>query len=179
MPSSLNSLWIYLQYHFTNNDKLQQYSLYAQKTPWITKKNIIKTVCILQYDRKERYRPDSPSWMRGSCGEDQQKEPSCYSSVYMYLFFRKVKISFHIFIRPNTPKKVFLLCKTYSLKQWLRDLLCSAIYCVPPTPSGSPKVTPVQCSGWNQDTMIFIVIGEFDENMSTEVSRTFHHFSNR
>ena len=28
---SLISFWIHLQYHLTNNDKLQQYSLYAQK----------------------------------------------------------------------------------------------------------------------------------------------------
>ena len=59
-------------------------------------------------------------------------------------FLRKVKISFHIFERSNTPKKVFLLCKTYGLKQWLRDLLCSAIYCVPPLPQVPQKSH--QCS---------------------------------
>ena len=72
--------------------------------------------------------------MRGSCGEDQQKEPSCYSSVYMYLFSGKSRYHFLSLKDQTHRKKVFLLCKTYGLKQWLRDLLCSAIYCVPPLP---------------------------------------------
>ena len=44
---SLISFWIHLQYHLTNNDKLQQYSLYAQKN-MNSQKKLIKAVCILQ-----------------------------------------------------------------------------------------------------------------------------------
>ena len=156
---NVNAFWFQFQLDSYLFALLISFSIriYMQSKRHEQRKNIIKTVCILQQDRKERYRPDSPSWMRGSCGEDHQKEPSCHCSVYMYLFFRKVKISCLIFIRPNTPKKVFLLCKTYGLKQWLRDLLCSAIYCVPPTPSGSPKVTPVQWLETGYDDFRFIV----------------------
>ena len=82
--------------------------------------------------------------MRGSCGEDQQKEPSCYSSVYMYLFSGKSRYHFLSLKDQTHRKKVFLLCKTYGLKQWLRDLLCSAIYCVPPLPQVPQKSH--QCS---------------------------------
>ena len=145
---NLNASWFQSQLNIYLFALLISFSIriYMQSKRHEQRKNIIKTVCLLQQDRKvkERYRPDSPSWMRGSCGEDHQKEPSCYSSVQMYLFSGKSRYHFLSLKDQTHRKKVFLLCKTYGLKQWLRDLLCSAIYCVPPLPQVPQKSH--QCS---------------------------------
>ena len=110
MPSSLNSLWIYLQYHFTNNDMLQQYSLYAQKTPWITKKNIIKTVCILQYKIGKRNTDQTlPAGCVAPVGKTSRKN---HLAIPLYTcIFSSGKSRYHfISLKDQTHRKRYFSC---------------------------------------------------------------------
>ena len=106
---NLNASWFQSQLNIYLFALLISFSIriYMQSKRQEQRKNIINTIRILQQDSREI--PDSPSWMRGSCGEDQQKEPSCYSSVYMHLFSGKSRYHF-LFLKDQTHQNKYFSC---------------------------------------------------------------------